>query len=316
MTVEEWIKELGLPETEQKTMLELIGKGGEKAQRYILENQLRQSDYSKKFDALQADVKKKEADLAAKAKKEDEYHNSLAAWDTKRKKELEDATAARQKAEAALATAREKANKLATEFEIPADQVTSLFEGAPVTQPNNQPTHQQFDPKELDSRFVTQDMFRTEAKAYARLATLIPSLERSHFRLFGDAAEAPNWEELIEKTVQTGGKKTLQQVYEEEYKVADKRKELDTAAIEARVKRERQEAADQERAKILGENPALGNNVRTGEREGSPVLSLARKQAEASNQGKPPISSGQSAVQAAVTAFNTGKYKTGDNKAA
>src|SRR5437763_10016076 len=107
-----WVKGLELPEAEQKIVLDSLGKGGEKAVKYLEENQLRQSDYSKKMDALQADVKKKEAELATKIANEDKYHDSLATWDAKRKKELSEATVARERAEAALAAARDKVTAL------------------------------------------------------------------------------------------------------------------------------------------------------------------------------------------------------------
>lgn len=312
-----WVKGLELPEAEQAAVLAAIGKGGEKALKYIEENQLRQSDYSKKMDALTADVKKKEADLAKQKETEDNYHNSLASWDTKRKKELADATAAREKAERALATARDKVLELAKENDLPADDIAKLFEGAPASSGNNEPRNSGVDPKELDSRFVTREDFRVEAKSYARLATMIPGLERNHFKLFGDNAEPPDWEKLIEKTVATNGTKTLKQVYEEEYKVADKREELKTAAWNAKIETARKEAAEAERAKILADNPTLANvgGVRTGEREGSPVLALATKQRIEADKGKVPANTGMSAVQSAVAAFNSGKYKSGEKAA-
>lgn len=300
-----WVEGLKLPEAERKAVLDAIGKGGEDALKYIESNQLRQDEFSKKMNDLQTDIQKKEKDLEAKIANEDKYHNSLASWDTKRKKELEDATTARKKAEDALAAARDKVSALATEHDLPADEVQKLFEGAPVRQENND---RGVDPKELDSRYVTRDDFRVEARSYARLATMIPALERQHFKLFGDAAEAPDWEKLIEETTKLGGAKTLKQVYEETYKVAEKREELTNASWNAKIETAKKEAAEAERAKILADNPTLANNgVRSSEREGSPVLALANKQRQEADKGKAPVTS-VSPVAAAVAAFNSGKY--------
>jgi hypothetical protein len=301
-----WIKGLGLPEDKSKSVLELIGSGGDAANKYIEGNQLRQDEFSRKMDALTADVKKKEAELTTKLANEDKYHDSLASWDVKRKKELSDATAAREQAEQRLAAARDKVLALAKENDLPEDEIGKLFEGAPVSRTT--PPNTTVDPKELDSRFVTREDFRTEAKAYAKLATLIPALERNHFKLFGDAAEPPDWEKLIEETTKLGGAKTLKQVYEETYKVAEKREEITTASWNAKIETAKKEAAEQERAKLLADNPALGQSVRSGEREGSPVLALATKQRQEADKNKPPANTGMSAVQSAVAAFNSGKY--------
>ncbi len=308
-----WVEGLKLPEAERAAVIAAIGKGGDEALKYIEGNQLRQDEFSRKLNDLQSDIQKKEKDLEAKIANEDKYHNSLATWDTKRKKELEDATTARKKAEDALAAAREKVSALATEHDLPADEIQKLFEGAPVARQEN--NERGVDPKELDSRYVTRDDFRVEARSYARLATMIPALERQHFKLFGDAAEAPDWEKLIEETTKLGGAKTLKQVYEETYKVAEKREELTNASWNAKIETAKKEAAEQERAKILADNPTLANaGVRSGEREGSPVLALATKQRIEADKGKPPVAA-QSPVAAAVAAFNSGKYKTGEKAA-
>jgi septal ring factor EnvC (AmiA/AmiB activator) len=312
-----WVKGIGLSEAEEKTVLEALNKGGEKATKYIEENQLRQSDYSKKMDALTADVKKKETELATKIANEDKYHDSLASWDTKRKKELSDATAAREKAEAALAAARDKVTKLAADNDLPADEIAKLFEGAPVSTNVNQNTNQNVDTKELDSRFVSKEMFQAEARAYGKFAALIPGLERQYFKLFGDTADPPNWEALIDKAIAANGAKNIKQIFEEEYKISEKREELKNAETESRIKAAREEGATQERAKLLADNPTLSDRggVRSGEREGSPVLALATKQRMEAEKGKAPVAS-QNPVAAAVAAFNSGKYKVEDKKAA
>ncbi len=311
--IAKWVEGLKLPEAERAAVIAAIGKGGDEALKYIEGNQLRQDEFSRKLNDLQNDVKKKETELNARMAKENEFHDSLANWNTKRKTELDTATAAREKAEKALATARDKVLELAKENDLPADDIAKLFEGAPETRRETN-DNRGVDPKELDSRYVTIDSFRVEAKSYARLATMIPSLERQHFKLFGDAAEPPDWEKLIEETTKLGGAKTLKQVYEETYKVAEKREELTNASWNAKIETAKKEAAEAERAKILADNPAMGQSIRTGEREGSPVLALANKQRAEADKGKPPVTA-QNPVAAAVAAFNSGKYKTGDKAA-
>jgi len=311
-----WVEGLKLPEADRAAVIAAIGKGGEDALKYIETNQLRQDEFSKKMNDLQTDIQKKEKDLEAKIANEDKYHNSLASWDTKRKKELEAATTARQQAEQRLAAARDKVLALAKENDLPEDEIGKLFEGAPNVTPNtDQNRSTNFDPKEFEGRFVSKETFQNEARAYAKFAALIPSIEREHFKLFGEAAETPNWEKLIEDTVAAGGTKTLKQIYEDQYKVSEKREQLRNADVDKRIADARTEAAQAERAKILADNPTLANaGVRSGEREGSPVLAMATKQAAEAAKGKPPVTA-QSPVAAAVAAFNSGKYKAGDKAA-
>jgi hypothetical protein len=171
--------------------------------------------------------------------------------------------------------------------------------------------------EEPDPRYVTRETFQTEARAYAKFAALIPSLERQHFKLFGESAQAPNWEQLIEKTVAARGTLTLTQVYEQEYKVPEKREEVRNSEVESRIATKVKEAVDQERARILADNPTLAdrNNARSGEREGSPVLALASKQAAEAAKTGVKLASLPSPVSAAVAAFNSGKYKAGEKAA-
>jgi hypothetical protein len=303
--IAQWIKGLELPEAEQKVVLEAIGKGGEKALKYIEGNQLRQDEFSRKLD----DVKKKETDLAKAIEDENKFHTELASWKRGSEKRLADATAAREAAERKLATARDKVKELGTEYEIPAETLDPLFEG--VTTPNNNEPPVRREPEIVDPDLqpVTMGTFRAEARAYAKFAALIPSLEREHYRLFGDTAEAPNWEKLIEETVAARGAKTIKQVYEETFKVAEKREEIRNNAHQADIEKARKEGADAERTKILADNPTAATSVRTGERQGSPVLAMATRQAaEAAKNGTPPPRT-TNPVQAAVNAFNDGKYK-------
>jgi hypothetical protein len=311
-----WVEGLKLPEAEKAAVVAAIGKGGDEALKYIEGNQLRQDEFSRKLNDLQADIQKKEDDLKRKVAVEDSYHNSLATWDTKRKTELAEAKTARETSERVLAAAREKVAKLATDFDIPADQVSGLFEGAPVVTRQDPPPNTHVDPKEFEGRFVSKETFQAEARAYAKFAALIPSLERQHFKLFGEAAESPNWEKLIEDTVAASGAKTLKQIYEDQYKVNEKREELRNAEVTAKVETARREGAEAERAKMLADNPTLaGQGVRSGEREGSPVLALAKTQAAKAAEGKAPVTAPVNPVAAAVAAFNSGKYKTGDKAA-
>lgn len=305
----QWIKGLGLPETEQKTVLEAIGKGGDAALKYIEGNQLRQDEFSRKLD----DVKKKEEDLAKAITEENKFHTELAGWKKGSEKRLADAVAAREAAERRLQTARDKAKEIATEHDIPAETLEALFEGVAATPNNNEPPARR-EPENTDPDLapVTVGAFRAEARAYARFAALIPSLEREHYRLFGENAAAPDWEKMIEETVAARGAKTIKQVYEETFKVSEKREEIRNKEIDTRIATARQEAADAERAKILADNPSLGVTTRGNERQGSPVLEHARKQAVAAAAagGTARPATAVSPVAAAVEAFNQGKYKT------
>lgn len=306
--LKQWVAGLKLPEAEQKAVLDAIGKGGDESLKYIEGNQLRQDEFSRKLD----DVKKKEAELAKAIADENKFHGELATWKKGSEKRLADAVAAREAAERRLAAARDKVKEIATEYEIPAETLDPLFEGVTATPANNNepPARRAPENDDPDQQPVTVGTFRAEARAYARFAALIPSLEREHYRLFGDTAQAPDWENLIEKTVAAKGAKTIKQVYEEEFKVAEKREEIRNSAHQADIEKARREGAEAERAKLLADNPAMGVQTRTGERQGSPVLDHARRQAEAAARTGGNPRPAVSAVQAAVDAFNKGTYKT------
>jgi len=309
-----WVKGLKLPEAEQAAVLAAIGKGGKDALEFLEGNQLRQDEFSRKMNAEQKRIEALEKDLSTKMAQEDRFHTELSTWKTGSEKKYNDAVEARKKAEDALQAARDKVKTIQEEFEVPQDRINQLFEGVPARASNDTPPARSHEDnlKELDGRYVTREMFQAEARAYARLSALTPTLTMQHLRLFGQDAELPDWDKLIEDTITAKGAKTLQQVYEDHYKIADKRKELADKDIENRIATARKEAADAERAKILADNPTLGTTVRTGEREGSPILNLARRQAaeDAAKRVNQPTAI-VSPVQAAVQAFNEGKYKNG-----
>ena len=154
------------------------------------------------------------------------------------------------------------------------------------------------DPSKLDERYLA----RTEAEKIAAelrtapyIAAEIEDIVDEHRSIFGSGL---NRRELVAAAIKN--KKSLRDEWAEQYKVADKRKELQEKEIENRIKAR----VDEERTKILSEHKLP---VTRGAEHGSPILAM---RSDLKLEGKERGASNESgAVDAAVSAYNTGKYR-------
>lgn len=302
-----WVKGLDIPEAEQAGIINSFSKP--EVIKKLESSILAQNDYSKKMDELKSEKDRLEADYQKRLKTEDSFRAGLTEWKTTAEKEYADKLkAATDESLAKLAAARDKIKSVADRYGVPEDEIKDLLS---VQAPEKR-VEVARDPE--TGKFVTLENFQKESNAFAKLPAIMVGLDREYYRLFGNDAPPVNWEKIIESA--TANRRSVSTEFESTFKMEDKRKEIADAARKKELETAREEARTQERSKILAEHPELANRTVNRERPGSPILTEARRQAAT---GKPPehtTGGPRSAVEAAVAAFSSGKYKDGVEHAA
>jgi hypothetical protein len=273
-----WVKSLGLSEADQKIMLEKLG--AESVLPKVGETILMRSEFAKKMDELKKEQSTLTADYESKRKKEDQFHASVAQWQTEEEKKMQaQITAAREDAEAKLSAASAKIRKLAETHAIPEDQIKDLLEApAPRGNNNNAPDNTRELIRGLEGKFVSAAHLREETIAFAQLPGIISKHEREYYKLFGADAPDINWNDLVKKSSEE--KRPLSAVFETTYKLAEKRTELAEAQHKKDIADAESRGAESARTKLLAEHPELASRTITRERTGSAILDQARLHAK------------------------------------
>lgn len=161
------------------------------------------------------------------------------------------------------------------------------------------------------SQYLSQEMFQQESASLAVANAQVFDLMREHEKLFGESIKAAD---LIKGALQKGT--SLQQYWESEYKVADKRQEV---AAQERADWERK-IREEERAKIASEYEGQGLNPGTAaprSGHGSPLLERFNRgdfnpfaseggEGESAGQRAAHVRDGSpDAIRAAVADFNS-----------
>lgn len=312
--LETFVKDLGLPAEKAKIVMDAIGSDAATLEKFG-GHVLRQSDYSAKMGDLQKQKDALEADYQKKVNDEQNFHSSLVSWKSEKEKEAEGIIAkAKEEAQGKLTAVQQKIRELAERNGIPESEIKDMVDAniAPVRASDGNA-----DPlRGLDGRFVSVKEFADTARYYAKLPAIQMSLEREYFRLFGDDAPEPNWDKLIDDTQRVnesraaGQKLSLAQMFEQTYKLPEKRAEVATKRRQEEIDKARKEGEEAALVKFRAEHPDLSTRTVDRERRGSPILEQARTHAA---EGKRPNAEhgSHAAVSAAVAAFNSGKYKEG-----
>ncbi len=106
---------------------------------------------------------------------------------------------------------------------------------------------------------------------------LVNDITREHFNLFGSF---PDTKKLIELSART--RKPLEEVWQNEYKVADKRKELEDAAVNKRI----EEEVSKRLTSRQSEEAIKGNSFRQGD-PSSPIQAILAKDKERAEKNAP-----------------------------
>lgn len=236
---------------------------------YIGSSVLRQEDYSR----LAKQVKDKERETA-------EFQTALSEWKTSAESEYLQMQRAKAAAEAEVA----RLKTLATAYDVPEDELRKGTAPVIVDQPNPQ------QPAVDTSSFLKKEEAQQAMIDALKVQNKLVTIAARHQTLFGKPLED---EELIDRAIQN--QRTIDQEWEETYKVADKRAEIAAAQQEAHDQRIREE----ERAKVLSELklPDARPGVPT-----SPVSEMFKQSVDAANDK-------QTGLQAALEAYGAGKYR-------
>lgn len=246
------------------------------------ENGLRQSDYDRKMNGWKAQKEAEERRLK-------EAEATLIGSRDKMNQQYLDALKEREEAVAAKAALEAKMKTLADAYSIDPNDL-KLGETPPsktVTQPPNpQPT----------GDFVSRKDFEEVAGLLDRSVMLpvkLQKMQRQHHELFGNHFDE---EELLAEAKRQ--ERPIEQVWNDKFGVAQKREEVTAAKYRAEGKA----AADQEwQAKVSQKQVEV---MRTDLQPRSPIFEVKRPTA-----AEPVKDRTSSGVDAAVAAFNAGKYR-------
>jgi len=291
-TVKWLTDDLGFTEAEAK---ELAPKFDPKAAA-IEKGFLRQSDYSKHMDALtkaQNDLKTQTARL----------ETEMAEWATLTASEKENATKQREALEAAqqkVLALQQRVTRIATDAGLdPAKALEGIEQVVP-------PKKEEPKAPEIDtSKFVGVEQFGSMSEYLFNLSVELPLLAQEHFDLTGERLDTRALRTEITKRASTkGANLDPRAIWEETYKIAEKRNEKSAAARQQEIA-----AAEQrgfERARSEGALPVAPSNG-----QNSPVLRTVDGKARESVLQRPAPESG---VRSAAQALATGKYRQQDQK--
>lgn len=239
---------------------------------YIGGSVLRQEDYSK----LSAQARAKEREAA-------EFQAALTEWKTDAEKQYLEMQRAKAHAEAEVA----RLQALAKSYEIPETEYGR------VTMTPTEPTDKKEPQVDMSDYLKAKDAQQAMIDALKVQNKLIAIAAR-HQTLFGKPLED---EQLVDRAIASG--RTIEQEWEDHYKVADKRAEMAQAAQEAHDQRIREE----ERAKLLSELKLPETRPGTAT---SPISAMFKTTQDAQNDNV-------SGLQAALEAYGNGKYRTGSS---
>lgn len=292
----EVIDDWGLTPEEAAQLEPILGKPerSEKVKGSIL----RQQDYTRKTQELADQRKALEAQVAEKERVVAEDAAALGTW-----KQTADQTMIEN--QRALEEAKVKAYKLEQKMATVAAQygvdpkdlgLDDIKTPAPVTPKAP-------DTSDFDKRYLSRDdadKILKDVKANPFIAAELEDIVDEHRNLFGKGLTR---RELVANAIKNN--RSLREEWETSNEVAKKRSELQEKAVEERINAR----VNEERTKILSEHKLP---VTRGADTGSPILAMRDDLKLAGTDRNKPQGAG--AVDAAVAAFNTGKYAKAETK--
>lgn len=289
--VEEWVKELGLT-AEQRSALEPVF-GQPELQEKVKGSVLRQSEFTRRMQALDKQKADLEAAIAQREAKVIKDAQDLGTW----KEQADSTIVANRKAleDAQLKhfQLQQRMTALATQYGVdPKEWGVDEQAKPPATQ---SPATGDAEP---DKRYFTREeaqKFATEIKVTPYVAAEIEDIVDEHRALFGKGLSR---RELVANAQKNN--RSLREEWETSHEVAKRRQEIEEKKIEERINTR----VAEERTKILSEHKLP---VTRGAESGSPLLAMRDDLKLAGTDRS--TKQGASAVDAAVSAFNAGKYR-------
>ena len=284
-----WIADLGVSDEERAQLETILGKAPDRAEK-LKGSVLRQSEFSRKMNDLSTQMTAKERALADKEAEIEHERGQLVQWKTGADTKLTDAITKADKLERERFALEQKMRALATDYGV---DVSDVLPAAGTPPPAAAPVASALD----TSKFIDRDTYQNGVIGMVRTAAQIQKLAAEHRRLFG--SELDNPEELVDTVLEAAKKGqtiNLQGAWESKFKVADKRRELDEAAVQKRI----DDAVKAAEMKVRSE-ANIATPRPTG--AGSPILAQF---------GKKTPDGAPGGIEGAVQAYNTGKYRPSD----
>jgi hypothetical protein len=264
---------------EERTILEKpLGKP--EVVKFLGESVSRQSDYSKNMNELQAEKVRLAAEIA-------ERERTVAAWQTDLAKWKNDADGIYQTKDAELSAAQTALNEvnakikdLAVAYDIPEEELPKMpnFPAAPAA-PGAAPAaaapgSSTATAPSVSTGGVSKEDFQksmTQVQtAFPRVTATLIDLGNKHRKLFGE--DIPSNDALVQKALArraAGENITLEQVWEEEFKVSDREAAIKEEEINQRIQRAKEEEATRVRSEMMASG---GNAARPANAPHAPVL--------------------------------------------
>jgi hypothetical protein len=288
--VAEQLKEWGLTPEEMAQVEPVLGKP--ERQEKVKGSTLRQSEFTRKMQALDKQKSDLEAAVAEKERLVAEDFKALGTWKQTADRDMAANAKALEDAKVKLFQRTEKMKSLAAQQGVDPKEwgLDDTVEAPPKAK----------EPDVIDKRYLTVDdagKILQEVKSNPFIAAELEDIVDEHRGLFGKGL---NRRELVANALKN--KRTLREEWETTNEVAKVRADNQEKEINARI----ESRVAEERTKILSENKLPVR--RDGAGEGSPILSMRDSLVlNGVDRSKPTQEAG--AVEAAVAAFNVGKYK-------
>jgi len=289
--VAEQLKEWGLIPEEMAQVEPVLGKP--ERQEKVKGSTLRQSEFSRKMQALDKQKADLESAIAEKERVVAEDAAALGTWKQSADKTILDNQKALEEAKLKAFKLEEKMKSLAQQQGIDPKEWGLDGEAPPAPKKEATPDASEFDKRYLgrsDAERIVQ-----EVKSSPFIAAELEDIVDEHRALFGKGL---NRRELVTNALKN--KRSLREEWEAANEVGKKRDELSEKKIEERINAK----VAEERTKILSEHKLP---VTRGADSGSPILSMRESLTLAGKDRSK--TEGVSAVDAAVASYNTGKYR-------
>lgn len=281
--LEEATKRAGLSAEERRLLEGVVSKPG--LSTYLEESGLRQSDYDRKMNKLKEEHEQRLAEIAEKEAAVDRFAAQNGQWYSENSGKLTKAERDLQTLREKEAALTEKMRGLATRYGVPEDELNLP---TPTT-----PAAATAAPAFDTSKFVSRDEALKEMAAMPLVTAELQELAEDHRDLFGKPLRGTK--ELVQKAIKAN--KSIRQVWEEENKVADRRRANEEAAINKRI----EDAVRERETKIRSE---LHLPEPRPHEQHSPIVDRFAK-GRAADAGKDP----SRGLRAALAAYGEGKYR-------
>ena len=283
-----WLDDLGITGDQRKPFEELLGK--EEVSKKLQSQFLMQSDYTKKTTELASKQNEIEAQIQKKLTEIDQYEQGLVTWKGNADKVYEKKEAEVARLSQELEATKSAMSKIQTEYGIDPSQY--------VSQPANPVQVKTFDESVLGG-YVKRDDFQkavADAQQFPYVTAQLMDLNNEHYELFGK--RLPKATDLVAEAIKQ--KKSLRDVWADQYKVEEKRTELAKKAHDDEIAQVRQETEMKVRSEL--KIPAQRPNA------SRPILLSDTMKARTPERGP---AADQKRLDEVMAVYSSGKYAEG-----